>query len=141
MTPVLLGGKWSKGMQLGVFKPWRLLRWMMILTLCSSTTRGLGLSVLFQCLPRILKDGCQLFIFQHQGTDHPSLAQQSGLSTQSCQKTSTNDTNLKVGRMTFCYIKTAKWHNHIFEDLVWTWWDPSCLHKHRAAQGKGRFLL
>ena len=43
-------------------------------------------------------------LFQHQGTDHPSLAQQSGLSTQSCQKTSTNDTNLKVGRNRNCQV-------------------------------------
>ena len=32
---------------------------------------------------------------QHQGTEPPSLAQQSGLSTQSCQKTSTNDTKVR----------------------------------------------
>jgi len=35
---------------------------------------------------------------KHQGTEPPSLAQQSGLSTQSCQKTSTNDTKVWSGR-------------------------------------------
>merc|ERR1711971_783222 len=35
---------------------------------------------------------------KHQGTEHPSLAQQSGLSTQSCQKTSTNDSKAWSGR-------------------------------------------
>ena len=28
-----------------------------------------------------------------------------------------------------------------FEGLVWTWWDPSCVHKYWAAQGEGEFLL
>ena len=42
---------------------------------------------------------CKLLYYrsshQHQGTEPPSLAQQSGLSTQSCQKTSTNDTKVR----------------------------------------------
>ena len=79
---------------------------------------------------------------QHQGTEPPSLAQQSGLSTQSCQKTSTNDTKV---RRKLCDLSLYLWTHtkktlrmqFFITGLVRERGDSSCVHKHWAAQSKG----
>ena len=85
---------------------------------------------------------------QHQGTEPPSLAQQSGLSTQSCQKTSTNDTkvreklcDLSLYLSTYRPIQKKTLRMQFFiTGLVRERGDSSCVHKHWAAQSKGSFF-